>query len=61
LKAVVDIRGIGAVVSGTASQRIGGAGTEPRDEPLLFSEVWVKRGSDWELVNVRFMSPKLPR
>ena len=53
---------MGAVVSGTASQRINGPdGQFLRDQQLLFSEVWVKRGGQWQLMNVRFVSPDAGR
>ena len=56
--ASVEIRGVGAVVSGTASQRINGPdGQFLRNQPLLFSEVWIKRGNQWQLTSVRFLSP----
>ena len=59
---VVEVRGVGAVVSGTASQRINGPdGQFLRDQQLLFSEVWVKRGGQWQLMNVRFVSPDAGR
>jgi len=56
-KASVDVRGVGAVVSGTGSQRITGADGETRHQTLLFSEVWIKRGNQWQLTSVRFLSP----
>jgi hypothetical protein len=56
--AAVEVRGVGAIVSGTASQRLAGPNGEPtRDQQLLFSEVWVKRDGEWQLMNVRFVSP----
>jgi hypothetical protein len=55
--ASVDVRGVGAVVSGTGSQRITGADGQIRHEALLFSEVWIKRGNQWQLTSVRFLSP----
>jgi hypothetical protein len=55
--ASVEVRGVGAVVSGTASQRIRGPeGQFLRDEQLLFSEVWIKRSGQWQLMNVRLVS-----
>jgi hypothetical protein len=52
----VEIRGLGAVVSGTASQRITeGDGRQVGDQPLLYSEVWIKRDGEWQLLNVRFV------
>jgi hypothetical protein len=55
--ASVEIRGLGAVVSGIASQHITGPdGQRLRDQPLMFSEVWVKRDGQWQLMNVRFVS-----
>jgi hypothetical protein len=55
--ASVEIRGVGAVVSGTASQRINGPdGQFLRHQPLLFSEVWIRRDGQWQLMNVRLMS-----
>ena len=51
----IEIRGIGAVVSGTATRRIKGPdGRYAGDQPLLFSEVWIKRNGEWQLMNVRF-------
>jgi len=56
--AAVETRGVGAVVSGTASQRINGPdGQFLRDQPLLFSEVWIRRDGQWQLMNVRLVSP----
>jgi hypothetical protein len=61
-KASVEVRGVGAVVSGTASQRISGPdGQGPRNQPLLFSEVWVKRNGQWQLMNVRFVAGSVTR
>ncbi len=60
--ASVEVRGVGAVVSGMASQRIRGPdGQSPRDQPLLFSEVWVKRNDQWQLMNVRFVTGSAAR
>lgn len=60
--ASVSIRGVGAVVSGTASQRIQGPdGQSSRDLSLLFSEVWVKREGRWQLMNVRFLTSSAAR
>jgi len=59
--ASVDVRGVGAVVSGTGSQRITGADGQTRHVALLFSEVWIKRGNRWQLTSVRFMTPGAPR
>jgi hypothetical protein len=57
-QAAVDVRGLGAVVSGTASQRISGSdGQSTRNQMLMFSEVWVKRDGQWQLMNVRFVTP----
>jgi hypothetical protein len=53
--ASVDVRGVGAVVSGTGSQRITGPDGQARQQPLLFSEVWIKRGDQWQLTSVRFL------
>jgi hypothetical protein len=54
--AVVEVRGVGAVVSGTASQRISGPDGQGRAQPLLFSEVWIRRDGQWRLMNVRFVA-----
>lgn len=54
--ASVEVHGVGAVVSGTASQHIPD-GQFLRDQPLRFSEVWIKRNGQWQLMNVRFLSP----
>lgn len=60
--ASVEIRGVGAVVSGTASQRINGPdGQFLRNQQLLFSEVWIRRDGQWQLMNVRLMSPGAAR
>ncbi len=60
--ASVEIRGVGAVVSGTASQRISGPeGQFLRDQQLLFSEVWIKRNGQWQLMNVRLFTPEAAR
>ena len=60
--ASVEIRGVGAVVSGTAAQRITVSdGQSSRDQQLLVSEVWVKRVGLWQLMNVRFVSPAAGR
>jgi hypothetical protein len=57
-QAAVDVRGLGAVVSGTASQRISSSdGQSTRNQMLMFSEVWVKRDGQWQLMNVRFVTP----
>jgi hypothetical protein len=56
-KASVDVRGVGAVVSGTGSQRITGADGQTSHQTLLFSEVWIKRGNQWQLTSLRFLSP----
>jgi hypothetical protein len=53
--ATVSVRGVGAVVSGTGSQRMTGPDGQARQQPLLFSEVWIKRGDQWQLTNVRFL------
>ncbi len=51
----IEVRGIGAVVSGTATRRIRGPdGRHAGDQPLLFSEVWIKENGEWQLMNVRF-------
>jgi hypothetical protein len=56
-KASIEVRGVGAVVSGTASQRIRGPeGEFLRDQDLLFSEVWIKRSGQWQLMNVRLVN-----
>jgi hypothetical protein len=53
--ATVSVRGVGAVVSGTGSQRMTGPDGQARQQPLLFSEIWIKRGDQWQLTNVRFL------
>jgi hypothetical protein len=56
--ASVEVSGVGAVVSGTAVQRLPAADGQPsREQSLLFSELWIKRDGEWRLVNVRFMTP----
>jgi hypothetical protein len=56
-RASVEVRGVGAFVSGKASQRISAPdGQSTRDQSLLFSEVWVKRNGQWQLLNVRFVT-----
>jgi hypothetical protein len=58
--ASVEVRGVGAVVNGVASQRITGSdGQVSRTQPLRFSEVWVKRDGQWQLLNVRFIDAAL--
>ena len=59
--ASVSVRGVGAVVSGTGSQRITGPDGQARQQPLLFSEVWIKRGDQWQLTNVRFLRSQAAR
>jgi hypothetical protein len=59
--ASVDVRGVGAVVSGTGSQRITGPDGQARQQPLLFSEVWIKRGDQWQLTSVRFLRSEAAR
>jgi hypothetical protein len=56
-EASVEVRGVGAFVSGKASQRISAPdGQSTRDQSLQFSEVWVKRNGQWQLLNVRFVT-----
>jgi hypothetical protein len=55
-QAAVEVRGVGAVVSGMASQRVQPPEGPTRDQPLLFSEVWIKRDDRWQLTSVRFVS-----
>jgi hypothetical protein len=48
----VQISGVGAVVSGSASRQGNGAGAPDR---LLFSEVWANTEGAWQLLSVRFL------
>jgi hypothetical protein len=48
----VQISGVGAVVSGTASRPGESAGAPER---LLFSEVWANTDGAWQLLSVRFL------
>ena len=59
--ASVSVRGVGAVVSGTGSQRMTGPDGQARQQPLLFSEIWIKRGDRWQLTNVRFLRSEAAR
>jgi hypothetical protein len=59
--ASVEVRGVGAVVSGTGSQRITGPDGQARQQPLLFSEIWIKRGDQWQLTSVRFLRSEAAR
>jgi hypothetical protein len=52
----IDVRGVGAIVSGVAVEA--GAGGTPAGAALwLFSEVWINRDGQWLLLNVRFAKP----
>jgi len=58
----VEVRGVGAVVSGTALRRITTPdGRQAGTQPLLFSEVWIQRNGEWQLMNVRFANASAPR
>ena len=52
----IDVRGVGAVVSGMAVET-GAGGTAAGEASWLFSEVWINRDGQWLLLNVRFAKP----
>ena len=60
--ASVEIRGLGrlsAVPLHNASA--GRRGSSSRNQKLLFSEVWIKRNGQWQLMNVRLFTPEAAR
>jgi DivIVA protein len=58
----VEVRGVGAVVSGTAVESPAGQDGGPvGDATWLFSEVWINRDGQWLLLNVRFAKPPAGR
>jgi hypothetical protein len=57
-QARVEVHGIGAVVTGSATRALKAPdGRHAGEQPVLFSEVWIKRDGEWQLMNVRFASP----
>lgn len=54
----VEVRGVGAVVSGSVLETILGPDGRPAGEATwLFWEVWINRDGRWRLLNVRFAKP----
>jgi hypothetical protein len=54
----IDVRGVGAIVTGVAVEAgANGGGTAAAQALWLFSEVWINRDGQWLLLNVRFARP----